>query len=619
MKFEATSLRSKVARRIFFVFLLCGLLPFAGFVTISYYQVENYFDRKNYRQLSDLAKLFGMDVHERLQLLHASLSVIASSIRLTGQLLDEHALAELPGLHKDRWHALSLVTPDHGRQNILGQLTVNPPVPTPEARKHRAAGRALISIVPSAATDAPRLVMSVRIDTSNPDRGVLFGEIKESYLWGIGETRLMPSHIDACVQSHTGINLKCAPSMLATLPSALTEQMQQSAIGNFAWKQDGYHHMASYWTIPMEYEFETSGWSVVLKTTKEGAFASIADLQRTFLLGILVCVGLSILFAIVQIRKRLVPVEKLKEGTERIARQEFSFRVDVQTDDEFAELAASVNSMASQLGQLFERVQRQVGELEKANKAKDDFLAVMSHELRTPLNVILGYLGVLQDRMFGELNTEQARAVGTIDKHSRELLAVVDSILAATLIAADRVVIELQPIHLAELLDGLKTRYPKSLEKPVNLLWHYPPDLPIVNADKEKLSRVLQNLIDNAIKFTLEGEVSVSARSDPRKNSVEIAVADTGIGISEKDQVGIFDMFRQGDNTETRDFAGLGLGLFIAKRLAQLMGGDVLVISELGRGSTFTASLPLANNRKIRATQSASQTHPANPWVGDAV
>jgi len=455
--------------------------------------------------------------------------------------------------------------------------------------------------------------MSVRIDPGNPDHGILFGEIKESYLWGIGESRLMPSYIEACVLSHTGIDLKCPPSMLTTLPDALKKQVNRSAVGNLQWDHRDRRYLASYWTIPMDYEFETEGWVVVLRTTREGALASIEDLRTTFLLGILASAGLSILLAIVQIRKRLVPVEKLKEGTERIARQEFGHRVDVQTDDEFAELANSINSMAGQLGRqfdtlstLFESVKRHAVELEKANKAKDDFLGVMSHELRTPLNVILGYLGVLQDRMFGDLNTEQAGAVGTIEKHSRELLALVNSILQATMIEGDRVVIDTQPINLPKMLDGLKSKYPAPLEKPVKLSWHYPQDLPIINSDEEKLSRVLQNLIDNAIKFTSAGGVSISARSNPENDSVEFAVADTGIGIAQEDRGTLFEMFRQVDTSKTREFAGLGLGLFIAKKLARLMGGDIVVVSESGRGSTFTVTLPLANKDEARAIDSAS-------------
>jgi signal transduction histidine kinase len=160
--------------------------------------------------------------------------------------------------------------------------------------------------------------------------------------------------------------------------------------------------------------------------------------------------------------------------------------------------------------------------------------------------------------------------------------------------------IETQPINLAEMLDGLKINYQAPLEKPINLLWHYPPNLPIINADKEKLSRILRSLIDNAIKFTPEGEVSVSARVHAENDSVEFVVTDTGIGIPPEDQAAIFEMFRQRDNSGTREFGGLGLGLFIAKRFAQLMGGDIEVASEMGRGSTFTVTLPLKNNGEGR-------------------
>jgi signal transduction histidine kinase len=127
-------------------------------------------------------------------------------------------------------------------------------------------------------------------------------------------------------------------------------------------------------------------------------------------------------------------------------------------------------------------------------------------------------------------------------------------------------------------------------------MWRYPSDLPIINADKEKLLRILQNLVDNAIKFTSEGEVSILARSNPQNDVVEFAVADTGVGIAKEERATIFEMFRQVDNSGTRNFEGLGLGLFIAKRFAQLMGGDIVVVSESGRGSTFTVTLPIVSD-----------------------
>ena len=163
----------------------------------------------------------------------------------------------------------------------------------------------------------------------------------------------------------------------------------------------------------------------------------------------------------------------------------------------------------------------------------------MSHELRTPLAIILGHLGIVQDRTFSDLNTAQAGAAGMVEKHSREFFALANSILQATLVEADQVVVEFQLLNLAEPLAGLKTNYEAPLEKPVDPMWHYPPDLPIINADKKNLLRILQNLFDNAIKFTSEGEVSISARTNPENDSVEFVLADRGSRIAEEDRTAI--------------------------------------------------------------------------------
>ena len=129
--------------------------------------------------------------------------------------------------------------------------------------------------------------------------------------------------------------------------------MRRFALGDFDWSHNGENYLASYWTLPLQFEFKDPGWTIVLRTTKEGAFASIGDLLETFILGILASAGMSILMAIFQIRKRLVPVEKLQDGTRRIAQKDFGFQVDVRSGDEFEDLAESINTMATQLGHQF--------------------------------------------------------------------------------------------------------------------------------------------------------------------------------------------------------------------------------------------------------------------------
>jgi signal transduction histidine kinase len=557
--------------------------------------------------------------------------------------------------------------------------------------------------------------------------------------------------------------------------------MRRFALGDFDWRHNGENYLASYWTLPLQFEFKDPGWTIVLRTTKEGAFASIGDLLETFILGILASAGMSILMAIFQIRKRLVPVEKLQDGTRRIAQKDFAFQVDVRSGDEFEDLAESINTMATQLGhqfhmlstkaeidravlslldtekivetiltrllavfscdmasltflnsnggeanqiffinrnsgfepavtivqrsaeahpngdrtrtiagdgqmlraeittgndpialrvigartplvidelearklsleflggngfrsimaaplivkeealgvlafysdesqkfadqqvdflrglasqaaiaiynsQLFERTKHHALELQKANQAKDEFLSVMSHELRTPINVIIGYVRVIQEKMLGDINAEQSRALNTIEKHTNDLMAIIESIMEATKIEAGAVVIESQPVDTVNFLEGLKSQYALPITKQLTLHWHHSEDLPPVTTDELKLKRILQNLIGNAIKFTDVGRIDVSASYLPEQNAVEFKVSDTGIGIPEESHASIFEMFRQLDSSRTREFEGVGLGLYIVKKLCALVGAAIKVESQPGRGTTFTVRLPV--------------------------
>lgn len=206
--------------------------------------------------------------------------------------------------------------------------------------------------------------------------------------------------------------------------------------------------------------------------------------------------------------------------------------------------------------QLFETVKRQAAELEKSNEAKDEFLAIMSHELRTPLNVILGYLGLLQEGILGELSKEQNRALGTVAKHSEDLREMIEHIMEAIQIQAGAVMIESRPVDLISLFDDLKSQYdvlPRG--EAVTLSWRYAPDLPILQTDRSKLMRILQNLISNAIKFTDQGYIAISATYLPEHSIVEFQIEDTGIGIPEESQALIFEMFRQLDSSKTREYA----------------------------------------------------------------
>jgi signal transduction histidine kinase len=219
----------------------------------------------------------------------------------------------------------------------------------------------------------------------------------------------------------------------------------------------------------------------------------------------------------------------------------------------------------------------------------------------------MGYVGMIHDRILGEINPEQEKALGKVLRQSEHLLTTIDGVMEVTKIEAGAVVVERQEVKPRDLLEDLRSWYDLPLDKEVTLTWDYPPELPPIKTDSGKLKQILQNLIDNAIKFTDKGHVTVSARrvttecarptaeGNGQNGFLEFRVTDTGIGIPEELLPSIFDRFRQGDSSETRSHGGVGLGLYIVKNFTELLGGKVDVESHPGKGSTFSVALPTGN------------------------
>jgi signal transduction histidine kinase/putative methionine-R-sulfoxide reductase with GAF domain len=236
-------------------------------------------------------------------------------------------------------------------------------------------------------------------------------------------------------------------------------------------------------------------------------------------------------------------------------------------------------------------------DLEKANRTKDEFLAMISHELRTPLNVIMGYTGLLRESMFGALNPQQDDALKKVVIQSNDLLSIVSNLLRATQIGSGEIKAERARTDLGQLLDEIKNAYDLPATNELTLNWDFPSDLPTVETDSEKLRHILVNLIHNAIKFTEQGSVTVAARHLPKCKTLRFTVADTGPGIPKESLSIIFDMFHQVDSSNTRAHGGLGLGLYIVKKYTELLGGKIEVKSDLGEGSNFTVTIPCETAR----------------------
>jgi signal transduction histidine kinase len=230
-------------------------------------------------------------------------------------------------------------------------------------------------------------------------------------------------------------------------------------------------------------------------------------------------------------------------------------------------------------------------ELYESDRLKGDFLATMSHELRTPLNSILGFSEVLQSG--DNLTDKQLRWAGNIQTSGQQLLNLINDILDLAKMEAGKMQVRPESFALAEVADRELTMFrPTAEKKNIDLRNQLDPGLPPLRQDPTKLRQILTNLLSNAIKFTPEGgRVLLKAEADG--GELVLTVADTGVGIAPEEQERVFEKFRQAANPMTREHAGTGLGLSIVRELAKLLGGNVTLRSELGRGSTFTVRIPL--------------------------
>lgn len=299
------------------------------------------------------------------------------------------------------------------------------------------------------------------------------------------------------------------------------------------------------------------------------------------------------------------PVKHLKEVSDAISAGELNVRSEIQTGDEFEDLSHAFNRMLRNLVSMQDRwrkvnadLDRKVDELAQANMAlyesnrlKSDFLATISHELRTPLNSILGFSEVLLSS--DHLEDKQQRWVSNIQTSGERLLNLINDILDLAKIEAGKMQVRLEEFSVHDVCDGLLNMFrPLAEKKNIDLRSQLEPDVPLLRQDVVKLQQILSNLLSNAIKFTPEGgRVLLKAEADPLH--VILTVTDTGVGIAPEEQDLVFEKFRQSGNPLTREHAGTGLGLSIVRELSKLLGGEVALKSELGRGSTFTVRLPL--------------------------
>jgi two-component system sensor histidine kinase BarA len=354
----------------------------------------------------------------------------------------------------------------------------------------------------------------------------------------------------------------------------------------------------------------------------------------------IITVFLAMLAAYAIVRYVIVkPLEHLRDVSDEVRRGNVQARAEIHTADEFEELGVAFNRMLRGLVDSQEELRKvnssldgKVDELAQANmhlyemnRLKSDFLATMSHELRTPLNSIIGFSDVLG--AIASLDEKQLRYVQNIRTSGRMLLEMINDILDLAKIEAGKMEVRPSTFRLESVVSAqCDMARPLAERKKIDLEHSVAPGLEAIDQDQAKVQQILANLLSNAVKFTPEGgRIDVRARLDESQpepaSQFLLEVEDTGVGIAEDERVAIFEKFRQGrvfqtgDDAMTREISGTGLGLSIVRELCRLLGGDISVESQLGRGSRFTVRLPTSLSAGQQAGTSAGATPDPVPAV----
>jgi putative nucleotidyltransferase with HDIG domain len=340
MTLRTTFLNSKVARRVFFLFIACALLPITLLAVVAFYQVSDQLRSESEKQLAQESKAQGMVIYGRLAMLDAELQVLALQSR-EGRPLNLGD--DLQG------HFVGVTMLNHNGEPIAGWgERSQPSTLTPEEKLHLLSGKALISVHPCSNPSGSCVAMLRMTDPDRPATGMLAGELSLDYLW---DTQKLAAGFEFSVLVSSRTTLFCSDPGTALSGGDLPRQSRTS--GLFRWKSRETSYDAAYWTMLLKPAFLTDSWTVVLSQKHDDALAPMRHFRNTFPLVILLALWIVMLLSLMQIRRTLVPLEKLQEGTRQIGARHFESRVDVRSGDEFEALALSFNSMASQLGRQF--------------------------------------------------------------------------------------------------------------------------------------------------------------------------------------------------------------------------------------------------------------------------
>jgi signal transduction histidine kinase len=337
-----------------------------------------------------------------------------------------------------------------------------------------------------------------------------------------------------------------------------------------------------------------SSW-IIFAEVSQAEHDQLSQRAMLILVSLLLVLFVGIFVATTRLLSRSVftPLETLLASTRQITTENLDYRIPVARLDELGAVTQSFNEMLNRLEAQTDDLRNARDEALRHDRLKSQFLATMSHELRTPLNAIDGYASLILMGIGSKLDPETQDWVERIRVNGKELLGLINNVLDWSRLEANRAQIQVRPVELNKLVKRWEAQIrPLVLARGITFDHSISPAMPpAIHTDDDALTRVILNLLGNAVKFTERGDVTL--RVEREGDQYVFQVRDTGIGIPPEAQTMIFEDFRQVDETTTRHYSGSGLGLAIVRRTVELLGGSIHLESQVGVGSTFTVRLPV--------------------------
>lgn len=404
------------------------------------------------------------------------------------------------------------------------------------------------------------------------------GETGETYLVGANKLLLTRSRFEGFSMGRTTIDTPATTSATLELTSGTgnyDSYREEPVVGAYTW-------------IPQ------LGVALIAEQTQiEILTPTRVTLVSSTVITILAVAAVLAVGLLVLERRITIPLVQLSNAAKEISEGNLQTHVEINQKDEIGMLANTFNQMSQNIQKRTQDLVRANAMAQESARLKSEFMSTMSHELRTPLNAILGFTGIMIQGMSGEIDDKAARMIQRISSNGQRLLSLIDDILNIAKIEAGRLELAQEPFDPHLLAGKLHTQLggladQKGLAFNVEISQSVPDTL---YGDEGRIAQIITNLLSNAFKFTHHGEVSL--RMDWKDEDWIVQVSDTGIGIPPHATNIIFEAFRQVDGTSRRVYGGSGLGLAICRNLCTMMNGSIRVESGLGRGSTFTITLPL--------------------------